>query len=71
MPIANFFSRPHYTSDATDFLEQLQKKRPTLREEQLHGHGLLWDKDIDREEQAAFYTAQVPQTAYVYYQNDV
>ena len=30
MSLANLFRRPHYTSEATDFIEQLKKERPAL-----------------------------------------
>lgn len=58
-----------YKSDVTQFIEELKAKKPTLEDEQRAGRALLWDKPIDREAQAAWREAQVPQKPYVYYQN--
>jgi Protein of unknown function (DUF3460) len=55
-----------YTSDVTNFIEQLKAARPTLEQEQLAGRALLWDKRIDREAQAEYGDARVPQQPYVY-----
>ncbi|HPK31885.1 MAG: DUF3460 family protein [Ottowia sp.] len=66
MSIANFFRRPHYTSDATDFIEQLKREKPGLDEGQRQGRALLWDKQIDRDLQAEFRAGRVQQKPYVY-----
>jgi hypothetical protein len=55
-----------YTSDVTDFIEELKAKKPTLEEEQRAGRALLWDKRIDREAVAEWGDANVPQQPYVY-----
>lgn len=55
-----------YKSEITSFIEELKAKRPTLEEEQRRGRGLLWDKPIDREAQAEYRDARVPQQPYVY-----
>ena len=55
-----------YTSDVTAFIDQLKAGKPTLEEEQRQGRALLWDKRIDREAQADFNDAKVPQQPYVY-----
>lgn len=55
-----------YKSEITSFIEELKAKRPTLEEEQRSGRNLLWDKPIDREAQAEFRDARVPQQPYVY-----
>ena len=55
-----------YKSDITSLIEQLKAAKPTLEAEQLAGRSLLWDKPIDREAQADYSTARVPQQAYVY-----
>jgi hypothetical protein len=55
-----------YTSDVTNFIEQLKAARPTLEAEQRAGRALLWDKRIDRDAQADFGDARVPQQPYVY-----
>ncbi|WP_341890236.1 DUF3460 family protein [Variovorax sp. YR752] len=55
-----------YTSDVTNFIEQLKAARPTLEQEQAAGRALLWDKRIDRDAEAEYSDARVPQQAYVY-----
>ena len=62
----SIFARPHYTSDATDFIAKLKADKPTLEQEQRQGRALLWDKQIDRDLQAQARAAQVPQKPYVY-----
>lgn len=55
-----------YKSDVTSFIEGLKANKPTLEEEQRQGRGLLWDKRIDRDAQAEYAQAAVPQQPYVY-----
>jgi len=55
-----------YTSDVTSFLQDLKAKKPTLEAEQRQGRALLWDKYIDRDAQAEYEDARVPQQPYVY-----
>ena len=55
-----------YESDTTQFISELKAKKPTLEAEQRAGRGLLWDKPQDREAQAAWRSARVPQQPYVY-----
>lgn len=66
MSIANFFNRPHYTSEVTQFIDQLRTHQPELEAQQRAGRALLWDKAVDREAQAEYSAARVPQQAYVY-----
>ena len=66
MSLANIFRRPHYTSDATQFIDQLKQAKPDLDQRQRQGRALLWDKQIDRDQQAEFREANVPQKPYVY-----
>ena len=66
MSIANIFRRPHYTSDVTQFIDQLKQAKPDLDLRQRQGRALLWDKQIDRDQQAEFREAGVPQQPYVY-----
>ena len=61
-----FFWKP-YTSDVTNFIGELKAKKPTLEAEQRAGRALLWDKQIDRDAQAGYAQAKVPQTPYVYF----
>ncbi|MEN9538069.1 MAG: hypothetical protein RLZZ126_304 [Pseudomonadota bacterium] len=64
--LLSLLRRPHYQSEATDLIQQLKTARPTLEDRQRAGRALLWDKDIDRDAQAAQQQARVPQAAYVY-----
>ncbi len=56
-----------YKSDITQFIDELKARNPQLEEEQRRGRALLWDKRIDREAQADYREAKVPQDPYVYY----
>ena len=62
----SIFARPHYTSEATQFIDGLKAKKPTLEAEQRQGRALLWDKKLDATEQADYQDAGVAQPAYVY-----
>ena len=65
-PIAMpLFWKP-YTSDVTQFIEELKAKKPTLEAEQRAGRALLWDKRLDRDAQAEYGEAAVAQQPYVY-----
>ncbi|MFO1325863.1 MAG: DUF3460 family protein [Rubrivivax sp.] len=55
-----------YTSDVTQFIQQLKSQRPTLEDEQRAGRALLWDRELDRQAQADWRSARVPQQPYVY-----
>ena len=67
MSIAKLFARPHYTSPTTDFLRALKQERPELDQAQRQGRALLWDKRIDRDQQAEMRAGRIPPTGYVYY----
>jgi hypothetical protein len=56
-----------YTSDVTQFISDLKASKPTLEAEQRAGRALLWDKQIDRQAQAEYRDAKVPQAPYVYF----
>ncbi len=60
-----FFRKP-YKSDISIFIDELKAKNPNLENEQRAGRALLWDKPIDRQAQAAWNQARVPQQPYVY-----
>ncbi|HEY4067889.1 MAG TPA: DUF3460 family protein, partial [Burkholderiaceae bacterium] len=47
-------------------IEALKANKPTLEAEQRQGRALLWDKHIDRDAQADYNDARVPQQPYVY-----
>ena len=55
-----------YKSDVTQFIEELKAAKPTLEDEQRAGRALLWDRRIDRDAQAEYGDAKVPQQPYVY-----
>lgn len=69
MSLARIFQRPHYTSEATQFLNQLKKDRPELDRQQQEGRALLWDKEVDRDLQAEYQAGRVAQKPYVYQTN--
>lgn len=62
----SIFRRPDYTSEITSFIEDLKAKKPTLEAEQRAGRALLWDKNLNRDDQAEYREASVPQQPYVY-----
>ena len=66
MSLVNFFRRPDYTSEATQFIDQLKDNKPTLEAEQRAGRALLWDKNLNRAEQADYLDGRVSQPSYVY-----
>ena len=55
-----------YKSEITQFIEEMKAKKPTLEAEQRAGRGRLWDREIDRDAQADYGDANVPQKGYVY-----
>ena len=55
-----------YRSEATKFIDELKAKKPTLEAEQRAGRARLWDKAQDREANAEWGDANVPQQPYVY-----
>ncbi|WP_085314370.1 DUF3460 family protein [Derxia lacustris] len=55
-----------YTSDITQFLKQLKQAKPYLDQAQRDGRALLWEKNLDPQEQEAFRQARVAQKPYVY-----
>ena len=66
MSLQNFFRRPDYRSDTTQFIDQLKANKPVLEAEQRQGRELLWDKHLDRSEQKEFEAGRVAQKPYVY-----
>ncbi len=65
----SIFQRPHYTSEVTQFIEQMKAQKPQLEKEQRAGRALLWDKPVDRDAQQEFKEARVAQKPYVYKTN--
>lgn len=64
--LLSIFRRPHYQSDATDLILQLKAAKPALEQRQLAGRALLWDKNLDRNQQSEFKAGRVEQKPYVY-----
>jgi len=62
----SLFARPHYVSDATQFIASLKQQKPELEAEQRQGRALLWDKPVDRQFAAEADAARVQQKPYVY-----
>jgi Protein of unknown function (DUF3460) len=55
-----------YRSDATQFIEEMKARKPTLEAEQRAGRARLWDRAQDREALSEWSDAKVPQQPYVY-----
>lgn len=66
MRLLSLFARPHYASDATQFIESLKARKPGLEAEQRQGRALLWDQQVDRQFSEQANAARVPQRPYVY-----
>lgn len=66
MSIANFFRRPHYKSEITQFIDELKTGKPGLEAEQRAGRALLWDKAVDRGAWGDYRAGEVAQKPYVY-----
>ena len=62
----SIFARPHYTSDATQFIEQLKQQKPALDAQQQAGRALLWDKKIDLSEQQSLRESNEANRPYPY-----
>lgn len=62
----HLFAYPAYTSDVTDFLNELRRKDEGIQRRQVQGRALLWDQDIDRVTQADVRADTLRQPAYVY-----
>jgi hypothetical protein len=63
------FLRPDYSSDTTQFLNQLKAAKPDIDGQQQAGRALLWDKTLNRKDEADFRAAKVAQKPYVYQTN--
>lgn len=62
----SFFSRPHYVSPATSFINDLKAANPQLEAQQRAGRELLWDKQINPDQRDQAQAARVAQKPYVY-----
>ena len=54
------FHPTHYRSDITLFLQEMQKKDPTLFNRQFEGRERLWDKPLNEEAWSGFRKSQIP-----------
>ncbi len=66
MNLLRIFRRPDYQSDVTQFIDHLKREQPELEAQQRAGRAIWWDKSLDREAQADWKLARVPQKPYVY-----
>jgi hypothetical protein len=66
----SLFARPHYTSVATQFLDDLKKQKPQLEAGQQVGRALLWDKKVDRSLWQDYRAGRVNQKPYAFYSYD-
>jgi uncharacterized membrane protein YkgB len=69
VPYMSIFYRPQYSSEVTQFLDSLKKANPELEAGQREGRALLWDKQLDRQNQSEQRAARVAQKPYVYQTN--
>lgn len=60
----------NFRSELTQFINNYKKEIPDTEAGQRDGRFLLWDKDLNAEQQEGFRKAYIPQDPYVYYQND-
>jgi hypothetical protein len=55
-----------YLSEASEFIEELKRRDPTLTQRQVEGRALLWDREQDRSAEGEYQDARVAQQPYVY-----
>ena len=60
------FRRDDYSSEVTQFIDQLKIDQPDLEARQRAGRAIWWDKQVDRAAQAEWRDAHVAQRPYVY-----
>ena len=56
----------HYKYDATQFIDDYIEKHPQEAEQRLKNRALLWDVELNPEEQAGFEAAELPKPPYAY-----
>lgn len=57
--LQRLFRRPDYTSEMTQFIEQMRADSPDLEARQRAARGTWWDKQVDREAQSEWRQARV------------
>ena len=55
-----------YQSDATQFLNKLMEDHPELQTERLTNRGLLWDVNLNADEQKGSEEAKIAKKPYTY-----
>lgn len=58
-----------YQSDTTQFLNELLEQNPQLTEERLRNRHILWDVNLNPDEQKAYRESHVAKKPYTYYQD--
>lgn len=56
----------HYQSDATQFLQKYLEQHPEEAQRRLNNRALLWDVELNPEEQAGYQAAKLPKKPYAY-----
>lgn len=56
----------NYKSDTTQFLNEFLEQHPEEAEQRLKNRHLLWDVELNPEEQAGFEAAKLPKKPYAY-----
>jgi hypothetical protein len=64
--LQRIFRRPDYSSDVSQFIEQLKTDKPDLEAQQRAGRAIWWDKHLDRELMQEWKEARVPAKPYAY-----
>lgn len=66
MKFLSLFRRADYTSEITQFIDQLKANNPALEAEQRAGRALHWDQNLKAADQADFMDGKIAQQSYVY-----
>ena len=55
-----------YQSDATKFIDEYLEKHPQEADQRLKNRNLLWDVELNPEDEAGFEAAALPKPPYAY-----
>ena len=58
-----------YQSEATQFLNKYIEEHPQEAEQRLKNRGILWDVELNPEDQEGFAAAKIAKKPYTYYQD--
>jgi hypothetical protein len=64
--MAPLFKDTTYVSETTQFLKEFLDKHPEVAKGQIEGRALLWDKQVDRDFNAAAQASRVNPKPYAY-----